>query len=115
MKNTSSRSMTKSPIALARMALQIGEETLEPYSSTRSKHDFTQAQHFAILVLRGFMKQDYRGIVEILKDFTALQQVLKLKKVPHYTTLQKAEARLLKKGLSTDSSRLSSSLPTHAA
>lgn len=95
--------MTKSPVTLAREALQVGQASLDPYSSPFSKHDFKQAQLFAILVLRQFFKADYRGIVQMLLDLSDLRKVLELKKVPHYTTLQKAEQRLLKKRLSSPS------------
>lgn len=102
---SASRSMTKSPAALARMALAISEKSLLPYSSTRSRHDFTQPQLFSILVLRLFFRTDYRGITQYLQDLPDLRKLLKLDKVPHFTTLQKAEARLLKKGLSNASCR----------
>ena len=101
--------MTKSPQALARTAFQVAQRALEAYSCSRSRHDFTQPQVFAILVLKRFFQTDYRGIVQILKDFPELQKTLGLKKVPHFTTLQKAEARLLKKGLLTYSSGAPSS------
>lgn len=97
------RSMTKSPTSLAREALAVGEAALEPYSSPFSRKDFTQAQLFAILVLRQFFKTDYRGIAQMLEDLSDLRQVLKLKKIPHYSTLCYAEKRLLKKGLSSAS------------
>jgi hypothetical protein len=98
---STSRTTTKSPVALVRMALKVARNSLEPYSSPRSRHDFTQPQLFAILVLRRFFKTDYRGIMHYLHDFTDLRKTLRLTKVPHWTTLQKAEARLLKKGLLT--------------
>jgi hypothetical protein len=101
--------MTKSPQALARTALEVAEKALAPYGSTTSRRDFTQAQIFAILVLKRFFQTDYRGIVQILKDFGELRKTLQLKKVPHFTTLQKAEARLLKKGLLTYSNGAPSS------
>ena len=91
--------MTKSPLALVKEAMAVGTETLEPYSARRSRHDFTQAQLFSILVLRQFFKTDYRGIVELLADWPKLQKALKLTKIPHFTTLQKAQQRLVKKGL----------------
>jgi hypothetical protein len=94
------RSMTKSPVALAREALAVAEAALAAYSSRFSKRDFTQPQLFAILALRQFFKTDYRGTVQMLHDFSELRNVLKLKKVPHYSTLCYAERRLLKKGLS---------------
>jgi hypothetical protein len=93
--------MTKSPIALAKQALSVAQKVLPRYSAKRSRHDFTQAQLFAILALQQFFQTDYRGIVEYLKDFTDLRKALKLKKVPHFTTIQKAQQRLLKKGLGT--------------
>jgi hypothetical protein len=101
--------MTKSPQALARTAFRVAEKALEAYPSSTSRHDFTQPQVFAILVLKRFFQTDFRGIVQILKDFPELHKTLHLKKVPHFTTLQKAEARLLKKGLLTYSNGAPSS------
>ncbi|HUW58511.1 MAG TPA: transposase [Planctomycetota bacterium] len=102
------RSMTKSPVAVAREALQVGEAGLPLYASRFSKKDFTQPQLFAMLVLRQFFKTDYRGIVQMLHDLSDLRRVLRLKKVPHYSTLCYAEQRLLKKGLFSRSWPLSS-------
>ena len=93
------RSMTKSPVALAREALRVGAAALPNYSSPFSKKDFTQPQLFAILVLRQFFKTDYRGVVQMLRDFSELRSTLGLKKIPHYSTLCYAHERLLKKGL----------------
>ena len=93
------RSMTKSPVALARQALAVGRRALPRYSSRRSRHDFTCPQLFAILVLRQFFRTDYRGAVALLEDFGELREALGLEKVPHFTTLQKAAERLEKKGL----------------
>jgi len=56
--------------------------------------------------LRQFFKSDYRGIVQMLEDFSDLRRALYLKKVPHYSTLCYAQQRLLKKGLSGPLSRL---------
>lgn len=107
------RTLTKSPVKLGRMALEVAEGALPAYSSRRSRKDFTQHQLFAILVLRQFFKTDYRGICELLSELGELREVLALKKVPHYSTLCHAEKRLLKKGLSTSCSRLYSN--AHAA
>ena len=93
------RTMTKSPLALANAALQTAKDSLPTYSNRYSPKRFTQHQLFAILVLRQFLKTDYRGIIQMLKDFSDLRKVLDLKKVPHYSTLCYAEKRLLKKGL----------------
>lgn len=109
------RSMTRSPVALARMALRVAREALPAYSSPFSRRDFTQHQLFAILVLRQFFKLDYRGIVQYLDDLSDLRRTLDLKKVPHYSTLKYAHDRLLKKGLSIPSLDAFSALPTRAA
>jgi hypothetical protein len=93
--------MTKSPVMLAKQALQTATTAISQYSANRSRHDFTQAQLFAILTLRQFFQTDYRGIVQLLADFTDLRTAIGLSKIPHYTTLQKAQQRLLKKGLGT--------------
>jgi len=95
------RSMTKSPVALAKEALKVGQSGLPRYSSRFSRRDFTQPQLFAILALRQFFKTDYRGIVQLLADLSDLRKALQLKKVPHYSTLCYAEGRLLKGGLSS--------------
>lgn len=107
--------MTKSPVALASEALAVAERALPQYSSVRSRHDFTLPQLFAILVLREFFQTDYRGMVQLLADFSDLREVLGLKKVPHFTTLQKAKQRLEKGGLSVPSSTLSLRAPQSAA
>jgi len=97
--------MTKSPRAVAQEALRLAQETLPPYSSVRSRKDFTQHQLFAILSLKTFLKVDYRGVVAVLKDFAELREDLALSKVPHYSTLSYAEGRLLKGGSSSTSSK----------
>ena len=97
--------MTRSEVALAQTAYRIAKAGLQPYSNAKSRHDFLQAQLFAILILRQFRKTDYRTIVQALADSQELRDALELQKVPHYTTVQKAAQRLIKKGLSTDSCR----------
>jgi hypothetical protein len=93
------RSMTKSPVALAKEALRVGRAGLNPYSCKYSPQRYSQPQLFAILVLRQFFKTDYRGVIQMLHDFSDLRRVLDLENVPHYSTLCYAEKRLLKKGL----------------
>ena len=92
--------MTKSPRAVAREALALVREAIPAYSSKYSRQDFTQHQLFALLALKTFFKTDYRGVVALLGDFTELRDDLGLQKVPHYSTLCKAEQRLLKRGRS---------------
>lgn len=99
------RSLSKSPTALARVALRVAQDALPAYSSPRSPHTYTQHQLFAILALRLFFKTDYRGMCQLLEELSDLREVLDLEKVPHYSTLCYAEVRLLKKGLWTRCSR----------
>src|SRR5581483_3054269 len=98
------RPMTKSPRAVAREALRLAQEALPAYSSKFSRKDFTQHQLFALLAVKTFFKTDYRGLVQLLEDFAELRGELGLDKAPHYSTLCKAEQRLLKKGSSSCSS-----------
>jgi hypothetical protein len=76
-------------------ALATAECALPLYSHRYSPKKFTQHQLFACLVLKSFLKTDYRGLAAHLADCPSLLEVLKLGAVPHYTTLQKASCRLL--------------------
>jgi hypothetical protein len=91
---TRRRAATHFPLALARKALQVGTSALPTYASPFSKKDFTQGQLFAVLCLKQFLRQDYRGMVALLKDWSDLRNALGLKKVPHYSTLWYAQDRL---------------------
>ena len=88
---------SKNPLAVARVALEVGEKAFRPYSCPKSPHKYTQPQLFAILALRQFFKLDYRGVVEWLKHWRELRDAIGLERVPHYSTLCYAERRLLKK------------------
>jgi hypothetical protein len=112
---TTTRTMTKSPRAVAREALRLAREALPAYSSKFSRRDFTQHQLFACLVLKTFFKTDYRGVVQFLEDFAELRADLSLDKVPHYSTLCYAAGRLLKKGRSCSSSSRPPCAPGKAA
>jgi len=89
---------TKDPIALARAALRAGRKALPAYSHPKSPQKFTQAQLFAILVLREFFRLDYRGVVIWIAQWSELRKALELERVSHYSTLCYAADRLLKKG-----------------
>lgn len=108
------RSLTKSPVALGRQALEVAQEALPAYSSSFSRRDFTQHQLFAVLALRQFFRTDYHGICRLLEDLSDLRRVLGLDKMPHYSTLCYAEKRLLKKGLWTRCRLQYSSVPTRS-
>jgi hypothetical protein len=98
------RSTSKSALAVAREALAAAKQGLPAYSSRFSRREYTQHQHFAILVLKQFLRTDYRGIAQLLCEWSDLREALGLKQVPHYSTLCYAEQRLLKGGRSIASS-----------
>jgi len=88
---------SKSPLKVIKKAHDIGLGAFEEYSHPKSPQKFTQPQLFACLVLKAFFQTDYRGIEEILLDLPNLVESIGMKSVPHFTTLQKAEKRLLDK------------------
>jgi len=93
---------SKSPRKVALEALAAARQALPSYGSRFSRHDFTLAQHFACLVLKSFFRTDYRGVSAILTDLPDLCAALEMTKVPHFTTLHKAHARLLAFGPMSD-------------
>lgn len=76
-------------------ALEIAQNSLPAYRHKYSPKKFTQHQLFACLVLKNFLKTDYRGLVHHLRDCSALCSAIELNLVPHFTTFQKAAKRLL--------------------
>ncbi len=88
---------SKSPKQTAIIAYQAAQQALPEYSHKFSPKKFTQPQLVSCLVLKEFFTTDYRGISAILEDSSDLQRVLELEKTPHFTTLQKAAKKLLKK------------------
>ena len=60
------RRMSKSALRVAREALAVGRAALPAYASRFSRHDYTQPQLFAPLVLKQFLRTDYRGLVALV-------------------------------------------------
>jgi hypothetical protein len=91
-----SKRKVKPPVItqVAALAMKLGARHLADYGATRSRHDFTQRQLMACLVLRAYTRTTYRGILELLSVSPSLRQELGFAdKLPHYTTLQKFSAR----------------------
>jgi len=86
---------SKSPRTVLLFAMDVARRALPAYAHRCSPRKFTQHQLFACLVLKAFCRTDYRGVVAMLADCPALCAAIGLKCVPHFTTLQKAAARLL--------------------
>jgi hypothetical protein len=79
---------------VAALAMQLGSRHLADYGATRSRHDFTQRQLMACLILRAYTKTTYRGILELLAVSPSLRLELGLgDKLPHYSTLAKFSSR----------------------
>ena len=89
-------SACKSPRTVLVSAWQVAKEVLPAYSHLYSPKKFTQPTLFACLVLRAFLKTDYRGLVQHLCDAPEWCQAIELESVPHFTTFQKAARRLLR-------------------
>jgi hypothetical protein len=56
----------------------LGRRHLADYGATRSRHDFTQRQLMACLILRAYLKTTYRGLLDILAGHSGLRGVLGL-------------------------------------
>jgi len=77
-------------------ALATARRALPEHAHRYSPKKFTQHQLFACLVLKNFLRTDYRGLAAHLEDHPSLRAILVLKQVPHFTTFQKASRRLLR-------------------
>lgn len=88
--------LSKSPVRVAQQALAVAQTTLPDDTHRFSPKKFTQPQLFTCLVLKTFLKTDYRGVTAHLRDHAPLRQLLALQTVPHFTTVQKASRRLLR-------------------
>lgn len=79
---------------VAALAMRLGSRHLADYGATRSRHDFTQRQLMACLILRAYTKTTYRGVLELLAVSPSLRRELGLQdKLPHYSTLAKFSSR----------------------
>jgi hypothetical protein len=87
---------SKSPRKVLLAALAVAQRSSLPaYTHRFSPRKFTQHQLFAVLVLKEFMRCDYRKVAALLRDSPDLAAAVGLTHVPHFTTLQKASRRLL--------------------
>jgi len=88
---------SKSVLSVAREALAAAEGAFRAYSCRKSPRKFTQPQLAACLVVKEFLRLDYRGVQTLLAEWSDLREVLGLRCVPHFTTLWAAQRRLLAK------------------
>jgi len=88
---------SKSTLTAAKMAFEVARASVADHRHAKSPKKFTQPQLLACLVIKEFLRLDYRGIQVLLKEWSDLRRVLELTKVPHFTTLCAADKRLLGK------------------
>ena len=86
---------SKSPRRVLQVAYDDACEALPAHRHKFSPKKFTQHQLLACLVLKEFLRTDYRGLAAHLADHPDLCRQISLGTVPHFTTFQKAAARLL--------------------
>ena len=65
--------LSKSPVAVARHALAVAAGVLRPYAHPNSPRTYTPPQLFACLVLKTFLRVDYRGRAAHLADHSDLR------------------------------------------
>jgi Transposase DDE domain len=87
---------SKSPRRVLQVAYDAACQALPAHRHRFSPKKFTQPQLLACLVLKEFLRLDYRGFAEHLADHSELTRLIDLKAVPHFTTFQKAADRLLR-------------------
>ena len=87
---------SKSPRRVLKVAYEAACQALPAHRHRFSPKKFAQPQLLACLVLKEFLRLDYRGFAEHLADHPDLGRLIDLKGVPHFTTFQKAAARLLR-------------------
>lgn len=95
--------MTKSSPASARTALSVARQSIPVYPSKFSPHRYAQHQLYALMALREFLKLDYRGLEQVLKEWSELREALELAEVPDHSAIQKAARRPLETGVPTPS------------
>ncbi len=88
-------STSKSPKQVLHVAYELGRRRLRTHWHKYSPKKFTVPQLFACLVLKEFMRLDYRKLSALLRDAPQLAKAIDLDVVPHFSTFQKAAARLL--------------------
>jgi hypothetical protein len=87
---------SKSPRRVLQVAYQAASLALPAHRHKCSPKKFTQPQLLACLVIKEFLRLDYRGLAQHLWDHSDLRGLIDLPSVPHFTTFQKAADRLLK-------------------
>lgn len=86
--------MSKPAVKVAREALAAGRTALPEHGSRFLRRAHTQAQLFALLVLRQFLRTDHRGVVTLVAEWAELRRAPGISKVPRCSTLAHASRHL---------------------
>jgi hypothetical protein len=86
---------SKSPRRILEVAHQLGRLALRTHWHKYAPKKFTVPQLFACLVLKEFLRLDYRKLAILLGEAPSLGAAIGLTTVPHFTTFHKAAERLL--------------------
>ena len=81
-------------VRVARIAYQLTQQTLPPYSHPKSPHHFTLPQLAACVLLMFYLDLSYRDMEEWLLATDKVCQELDLPRVPDHTTLQRTYKKL---------------------
>jgi hypothetical protein len=82
-----------------KLAHQLAQQALPDHDSRFSRHDFTNAQLFACLVLREHQRKSFRGVEALLRDSPAWLADVGLSKPPDHNTLCRAFDRFVRPAL----------------
>lgn len=86
---------TNKDIRFVELATQVIRESRIPlYSCKYSKKKYNQHQLLLLILLKEYIGEDYRDIVELLDLMEELKGRIQLSEVPHFTTLQKFSQRI---------------------
>lgn len=89
------KAKAKTLLVVARIAMTLGRRRLAAYGSRKSRHDFTQPQRMACLILRAYLKTTCRGVIEYLEVAGELRRAPGLDaRLPHSSTLKKFADRV---------------------
>lgn len=92
---------SKSPRKVLKLACLLARQVLADYDSPFGRHDFTNPQLFACLVLREHQQKRFRGIEALLADCPDWLDDIGLQKPPDHNTLCRAFDRFMKPALAT--------------
>lgn len=72
---------------VARVALKVSEQTFPAFAHPKSPRKYRLPQMVACVVMKTWLRQDYRGFVDFLIASPPLRAALGLESIPHYSTL----------------------------